>query len=200
MSKTKSIYNVDTENIITIKLDYRSSEQERILDCIKNYNSLFRSTYSFYQQVSDLKQSEVTRLQSSLNNIFLDKWFFNSAVFDVKSFKNKKKKDEKVIFGGTKNFFDRLKGKISKEEYQLKRLLPLYSVGETPQRGNRKFQIEDENTVIFKVSRKEHITLNLIGTSRKYRDYLLKSLTEKVHMVFPSSSVTVILSPSSVTV
>ena len=172
MSKTKSIYNEEIQNIITIKLDYKSNEQERILDCIKNYNSLFRSTYSFYEQVPDLKQSETTRLQSKLNNIFLDKWFFNSAVFDVKSFKNKKKKDEKVIFGGKKNFFDRLKGKISREEYQLKRLLPLYSVGEALQKGNRKFQIKDENTIIFKLSRKEHITLDLIGTSKKYRDYL----------------------------
>ena len=64
MNKTKSIYNEEIQNIITIKLDYRSPDTERILDCIKNYNSLFRSTYSFYQQVPDLKQSETTRLQS----------------------------------------------------------------------------------------------------------------------------------------
>lgn len=186
MSKTKNIYNVkEQENIITIKLDYKSSDTERILDCIKNYNSLFRSTYSFYQQVPDLKQAETTRLQSKLNNIFLDKWFFNSAVFDAKSFKNKKKKDEKVIFGGKKNFFDRLKGKISREEYQLKRLLPLYSVGEASKSGNRKFQIEDENTIIFKVSRKEHITLKLNGTSKRYRDYLNQLITLQINKSIP---------------
>ena len=78
MNKTKSIYNEEIQNIITIKLDYRSNQQERILECIRNYNSLFRSTYSFYQQVPDLKQSETTRLQSKLNNIFLDRWLFNS--------------------------------------------------------------------------------------------------------------------------
>lgn len=175
----------DQENIITIKLDYKSSDTERILDCIKNYNSLFRSTYSFYQQVPDLKQAETTKLQSKLNNIFLDKWFYNSAVFDVKSFKNKKKKDEKVIFGGKKNFFDRLKGKISREEYQLKRLLPLYSVGEASKNGNRKFQIEDENTIIFKVSRKEHITLKLNGTSKRYRDYLNQLITLQINQSIP---------------
>ena len=175
----------DQENIITIKLDYKSSDTERILDCIKNYNSLFRSTYSFYQQVPDLKQAETTRLQSKLNNIFLDKWFYNSAVFDVKSFKNKKKKDNKVIFGGKKNFFDRLKGKISREEYQLKRLLPLYSVGEASKNGNRKFQIEDENTIIFKVSRKEHITLKLNGTSKRYRDYLNQLITLQINKSIP---------------
>ena len=114
MNKTDNIYNEEIQNIITIKIDYKSNQQERILECIKNYNSLFRSTYSFYEQVPDLKQSETTRLQSKLNNIFLDKWFFNSAVFDVKIFKNKKKKDEKVIFGGKKNFFDRLEGKDRK--------------------------------------------------------------------------------------
>ncbi|HHI9584684.1 TPA: hypothetical protein ACQCWR_001599 [Campylobacter jejuni] len=185
MSKTKSIYNEEITNIITIKLDYRSSDTERILECIKNYNSLFRSTYSFYQQVPDLKQAETTRLQSKLNNIFLDKWFFNSAVFDVKSFKNKKKKDEKVIFGGKKNFFDRLKGKISREEYRLKRLLPLYSVGEASKSGNRKFQIKDENTIIFKVSRKEHFTLNLIGTSKRHRDYLNQLITLQINKSMP---------------
>ena len=185
MNKTDNIYNEEIQNIITIKLDYRSSDSERILECIKNYNSLFRSTYSFYQQVPDLRQSEVTRLQSKLNNIFLDKWFFNSAVFDVKSFKNKKKKDEKVIFGGKKNFYDRLEGKISKEEYQLKRLLPLYSVGEALAKGNRKFQIEDENTIIFKVSRKEHITLNLVEVSKKYRDYLNQLITLQINKSIP---------------
>ena len=185
MNKTSNIYNEEIENIITIKLDYRSPDSERILKCIKNYNSLLRSTYSFYEQVPDLKQSETTRLQSKLNNIFLDRWFFNSAVFDVKSFKNKKKKDEKVIFGGKKNFFDRLKGKISKEEYQLKRLLPLYSVGEASKYGNRKFQIEDENTVIFKVSRKEHITLNLVGTSKRYRDYLNQLILHQANCDIP---------------
>ena len=185
MSKTKSIYNEEIENIITIKLDYRSPDSERILDCIKNYNSLFRSTFSFYEQVPDLKQSETTRLQSKLNNIFLDKWFFNSAVFDVKSFKNKKKKDEKVIFGGKKNFFDRLRKKISKEEYQLKRLLPLYSVGEALKSGNRKFQIEDENTIIFKVSRKEHLTLNLNGASKRYRDYLNQLIILQINKSIP---------------
>ena len=61
MNKTDNIYNVkEQENIITIKLDYKSNQQERILECIKNYNSLFRSTYSFYRQVRDLKQSETT--------------------------------------------------------------------------------------------------------------------------------------------
>ena len=185
MSKTKSIYNEEIVNIITIKLDYRSPEQERILECIKNYNSLLRSTYSFYQQVPDLRHSQATRLQARLNNIFLDRRFFASAVFDVKSFKNKKKKDEKVIFGGKKNFFDRLEGKISREEYQLKRLLPLYSVGEALAKGNRKFQIEDENTIIFKLSKKEHITLNLVGVSKKYRDYLNQLITLQINKSIP---------------
>ena len=185
MNKTDNIYNEEIQNIRTIKIDYKSNQQERILECIKNYNSLFRSTYSFYQQVPDLKQSETTKLQSKLNNIFLDKWFFASAVYDVKSFKNKKKKDEKVIFGGKKNFFDRLEGKISKEEYQLKRLLPLYSVGEAPQKGNRKFQIEDENTINFKLSKKEHITLNLIGVSKRYRDYLNQLITLQINKSIP---------------
>ena len=49
-------------------------------------------------------------------------------------------------------------GSISKEEFELKRLSPLYSIGEETNlsvKCNRKFFIQDLNTIIFKPSRKE---------------------------------------------
>jgi hypothetical protein len=37
---------------------------------------------------------------------------------------------EKVIFGGKKLFFERFKNRITKEEFQIKKLLPLHVIGE----------------------------------------------------------------------
>ena len=64
-------------------------------------------------------------------------------------------KKPKLIFGGRKNFEDRCKGLISKEEFQKRRLSPIYSIGTCkPYKGNQKFEIkEDLETIIFKPER-----------------------------------------------
>ena len=158
-------------SIITMKIRYKVSSDDdkaRILEYIKNYNSVLRFTYNRVQDgVVSIK--ELTTLQNSMNNIFVDSWFKRSAIYEAKAYQK-----DKVIFGGKKLFFDRLKGKISKEEYRLKRLVPLYSIGEANFKGNRKFKIIDENTIIFKPNRAEHIELSLISQGNNYKNKLKK--------------------------
>lgn len=78
------------------------------------------------------------------------------------------------IFGGKNNFEKRINKSISKEKFNSKRLNPLYSIGEHHNNigGNRKFYIQDLNTVIFKPTRIEKINLNIKVNSKKYRRYL----------------------------
>ena len=76
-----------------------------------------------------------------MNNIFIDSHFKNSAIFDSKAL-IKRNGENKIIFGGKKLFLERANGKISKEEYEIQKLIPLCSIGESPQKGNRKFQIK----------------------------------------------------------
>ena len=158
-------------SIITLKLKYSTDENSktRILEYIKNYNNVLRFTYNRLHENKDLKTKEITVLQKSMNNIFVDSHFKNSAIFDSKTLLH----NDKVIFGGKKLFIDRCQDKITKEEFQLKKLRPLYSVGESDKKGNRKFSIVTENHIIFKPNKNEHFLLE-INPSKNYQKYLIQ--------------------------
>lgn len=158
-------------NIITLKIKYSTDEnsKSRILEYIKNYNNVLHFTYNRLHKNKDLKTKEITVLQKTMNNVFIDSHFKNSAIFDSKTLLH----NDKVIFGGKKLFIDRCQNKISKEEFQIKKLRPLYSVGESPQKGNRKFSIITENHIIFKPTREEHFLLE-INPSKNHQNYLIQ--------------------------
>ena len=160
-------------NIITLKIKYSTDEQSktRILEYIKNYNNVLHFTYNRLHENKDLKTKEITILQKIMNNIFVDSHFKNSAIFDSKTLLH----NDKVIFGGKKLFIDRCQNKISKEEFQIKKLRPIYSVGESPRKGNRKFSIVTENHIIFKPTIEEHFLLE-INPSKNYQKYLIQLL------------------------
>ena len=81
-----------------------------------------------------------------------------------------------IIFGGRKNYIRRCKGLISREEYLLNRLSNLCSLGESNQKGNRKFQInQDLHSIEFKNDRQHHYTLELKGIYGK-REKVLSRL------------------------
>ena len=158
-------------NQITLKIKYSTDEQSktRILEYIKNYNNVLRFTYNRLHENKDLKTKEITVLQKTMKNIFVDSHFKNSAIFDSKTLLH----NDKVIFGGKKLFIDRCQNKITKDEFQLKKLRPLYSVGESDKKGNRKFSIITENHIIFKPTKEEHFLLE-INPSRNYQKYLIQ--------------------------
>ena len=82
----------------------------------------------------------------------------------------------KVIFGGKTNFYNRCSLNISKGEFKLKRLNPLYSIGTAkPYKGNQKFRItESLDKVIFQPKCKEKYELTLIGVTKGYKKILSK--------------------------
>ena len=169
-------------SVITMKIRYKVSSDKdnaRILKYIENYNNVLRFTYNRVQE-GIISTKELTALQNSMNKIFVDSWFKHSAIYEAKTYQK-----DKVIFGGKKLFFDRLKGKISKEEYRLKKLLPLYSVGEANYKGNRKFKIIDENTIIFNPNRTEHIELNLVSQGNNYKNKLKKLIKYQNDKLIP---------------
>ena len=151
----------------TIKIPYRVNDIDynRIKEFIANYNNVLRFTYNrLFDSKFDLTTKEVTALQKSMNNIFIDSHFLNSAQYEAKQLKDR----DKVIFGGRYNFIQRCKGKISKEEFQDNKLVPIYSVGEACKNGNRKFQILSDNSILFKPNRKEHFILTLPKLRKNY--------------------------------
>ena len=152
------------DSIITLKFKYEAKENDLILSYIKNYNNVLRFTYNRLNEGIKSTKELIVK-QKEMNNVFIDSHFKNSSIFEAKTLLKK----DKVVFGGRKLFNERCKGKIDKEEFQRERLVPLCSVGEGNQKGNRKFQILNENEILFKPIKKEHIILKIENKSKNYK-------------------------------
>lgn len=161
-------------SIRTIKLPIQinNSDIEEIKNLIFSYNSVLRFTYNRYQENPRYSTKEITNFQHNMNNVHIDSHFLNSARYVAKSMSDK----PKVIFGGKSLFISRCQGKISKEEFQTKKLTPMCSIGEASKQANRKFQILDENHILFKPDKSHHYILTLPKLHRNYRQDILKLL------------------------
>ena len=158
-----------------LKLKYHADNKSLLIiqDYIRQYSSVQHFVYNRIQECKS--QKDIKQQIKLLNNVnLLDSWFIQCSFYDIP-------KVDKVIFGGKKNYFDRLKNNISKEQFKLKRLSAIYSIGEIVNKsvkGNRKFHIEqDLENIIFKPNRKLNINLQLIGLNK--RKQILSKLYQK---------------------
>ena len=158
-----------------LKIKYQTDKES--LDIIQDYMKQYSSVQHFvYNRIQEGKlQKDIKQQIKHLNNInLLDSWFVQCSFYDIP-------KNQKVIFGGKKNYFQRLKNNISKEEFKSKRLSPIYSIGEVINKsvkGNRKFHIEqDLENIIFKPNKLTKINLQLIGLNK--RKQILSKLYQK---------------------
>ena len=167
------------ENPITMKIKYSTDELSLgyIFHVREDFNKVLRFTYNRVVENPKYSTKELTAFQSKLNNIDGCKSHLkNSCIYKSKEIYNQNKDDnpQKVIFGGRKNFINRCKLNISNEEFVEKRTLPIYSVGESNQHGNRLFKIVDNHTIIFKPDKQHHIQLNLENVGKNREKTLLK--------------------------
>ena len=158
-----------------LKIKYQTDDQSLhiIRDYIRQYSSVQHFVYNRVQEGKS--QKDIKQQIKTLNNIYLlDSWFIQCSFYDIP-------KADKVIFGGKKNYFQRLKNNISKEQFKLKRLSPIYSIGEVVNKsvkGNRKFHIEqDLENISFKPNKLIKINLQLIGLNK--RKQFLSKLYQK---------------------
>lgn len=158
----------------TIKINYRTSEENKniILKYMKNQNNVIKFIYNRLLEDNKLTQKQLTSLSNSMNNIFVDSWFKQSAIYKAKDLLET---NDKVIFGGKKLFHDRIKNKINKEEFQIKKLMPIYLIGESNRKGNRKFdfRIIEQNLIIFKLNFETKINLQLPKLRKNFRKELI---------------------------
>lgn len=84
----------------TILLPYQTNEKFKdiILSFIKNQNNIIRFLYNRLQENKELSQKELTNLSKFMNNIFVDSWFKQSAIYKAKELSSK----ENIIFGSKK--------------------------------------------------------------------------------------------------
>jgi len=158
----------------TIKLPYSTSKdsKDNVLRYMKNQNNVCRFMYNRLQDNKKLTQIELTNLSNSMNNIFIDTWFKQCAIYKAKQLNDQ----DEIIFGGRKLFLERNSKKISREEFQIKKLLPLYVIGEAGRYGNRKFNFDfiENNKLVFKPDVKTKIDIQLPKLRKNYRKILYK--------------------------
>lgn len=169
----------------TISLPYYCSEDDMnfIKDEVRKSSNMVR--YAYNRFLEGKSEKDIRALAHHLNNIPFDSWFIQCAIKKA-DYLNKTSK-EKVIFGGKFNFFQRLQKRLSKEEFQQKRLMAVYSQGEKLNKGNRKFVFDMvNNQIIFKFSVKKKICLKLPNLHKNYLSELigLQALTENKQIAF----------------
>lgn len=194
--------------MITIKLPYTSSnEMKKLLFlCRKQYSSVLRWAFNRYED--GMTQKNIRQLSKTLKNIdLLDSWYIQCAIMEAETlYKSKIARNytSKLIFGGKINFHKRNTNKISKEEFQRKRLSKFTIYGESLAYGNRKFNLRiiEENKLIWKYKkgivfdihlpklRKNYKNLlcNLqLNTEKKLQPYMISFNDEYVYFTFEES-------------
>lgn len=148
--------------MITIKL--KLTKQIDITNYQKQFTTI--RNYAFNRLVEGKTPNQIENLvKTKLNNInLMDVSFQKEAVNEARTFIKKNQKT--VIFGGKKNWEKYNNKKITKEEYQNKKLSSIIVRGETGI-GNRKFELDTKNNqVIFKPSRNVKVYCKYEKTKR----------------------------------
>lgn len=174
-------------NLKTISLPYTCSEDDRnfIKDEIRKSSNMIR--YAFNRYKDNKSEKDIRLLSKSLSNVPLDSWFIQCAIKKASYLFLTNK--EKIIFGGKFSFYQRLKHKLDKDIFKENRLLGIYSQGEMPKGGNRKFKLDiADNQIIFKFSKTKHINLQLPKLRKNYL-YELINLEEQCKQKLSNFSV-----------
>ena len=161
--------------MITLKIKYTTTEDglNLIEEYRKQYSSVLR--YAYNRRFEDINELNTEHQINSLNNIPLIKSYLKRCAVKNATQLLKENNKKQIIFGGKKNFIDRCKGKITKDEFLNKRLSKLYIIGEANYHGNRFIVInEDLESFTFKPTNKNKIILTINGRYKRYKSILNK--------------------------
>ena len=183
----------------TLKIKYSledPSQKDIILSYMKAYSSCLHYMFNRIKD-SSLNELSCRKLYQSnqIHNIdILSSWFVQSSIREaIQLCKSLESRDsQSLVFGGKNLFKKRCQHKISKEEFQLKRLSPLYSIGTSGKsctmKGNHKFYLkQDLSSVLFKPERNLHIELRLPNLKSNYKKILSKLFILQERKAIPIS-------------
>lgn len=144
----------------TIKLKIKN--EINLTKELKEFNSMVR--YSFNRFQEGLKEKEV---RSKVNFLFENNCWFKQCAIKIGQQLFKKHKDKRIIFGGKFLLKQYMKKLITKEEYSLKKLLPINIQGEACKKGNRLFNFDLVNSKLtLKLSKKNHQEIEFYKPSK----------------------------------
>ena len=185
----------------TLKIKYSledPSQKDIILSYMKAYSSCLHYMFNRIKD-SSLNELSCRKLYQSnqIHNIdILSSWFVQSSIREaIQLCKSLETRDSNsLIFGGKKLFEKRCNHQISKEEFKLKRLSPLYSIGVSGKtctnRGNPKFQLyQDLSYVKFiqGLGKNDFIKLCFPNLKSNYKKILSKLFILQERKTIPIS-------------
>ena len=128
---------------------------------LRTYNSVVHFAYNRFHDDISVKEKDV---RSQVNQIFkgkLNSWLLQCAIKEGKSIQERNN-SKKVIFGGKSLYKRYLRKLINKDEFDKQRQFPISSQGEMLRKGNRMFDFHfDNQSLVFKISKKKHIDIQL---------------------------------------
>jgi len=148
-------------------------DYDAIADIQRVYSSAVRSAFQFSKSTKEIDVRADLRPKFSE----LGSWLLQCAVQQGRSIR-KRFPDQEIVFGGKKNFTDRTRNRITRDEYRANRLIPMPIQGEAPQKSNRLFEFDLANqTIVFKPKSGIRINIKLkgIGTNRQQDLYWLQT-------------------------
>ena len=161
--------------MITLKIKYKTTEDglNLIEEYRKQYSSVLR--YAYNRRYEGVNEKDTEHQISSLSNISIIKSYLKRCAVKNATQLIKDRDEKQLIFGGKRNFIDRCKGKITKDEFLDKRLSKLFIIGEANQHGNRMVVINNNlESFTFKPTIKDKIILNIDGRYKRYKSILNK--------------------------
>ena len=183
----------------TLKIKYSLndlSDRDIILSYMKAYSSCLHYMFNRVKD-SSLNELSCRKLYQThqINNIdILSSWFVQSSIREAISLCSslESRKSGTLIFGGRALFRKRAKGQISKEDFRVKKLSPIYSIGTSGKtcvsKGNVKFYLnQDLKSVLFKPSRNVHIDLILPNLKPNYKKILSRLFILQERKAIPIS-------------
>lgn len=151
--------------MITLKIRYNTNSENKSL--IKEYQRQYTICYKVIAKYisKGLTNKEIKEKLLSYKNIDLilkNSWFLNCLFFDVKCLKKKNVCFNKSLLQ------KRIKCLITKEEFRRHKYFKLCSNGEKDKKCNRFFKLNEDLTILFKPTAKNHMILQLqsIGKNR----------------------------------
>ena len=160
--------------MLTLKIRYNMIDDFDIETYQHQYSSCLHFVYNRIYDNPTISEIELRKQYDNIRNRdLISKWMFQCCIKEAKQIYDSNK-ENKVIFGGKKNFFQRLKSNISKQEYKTNRLSPIYSIGEESKLGNRLFRLQNDMSIIFQPNRNQHYKIQLVGIGKNRLRYLSK--------------------------
>jgi hypothetical protein len=148
--------------VITVKLKYNTDDNS--LSMIKAYMEHYSKCVRFmYNRICDnpsISEKDLRELSHNINNIgLLNAYQIQCCIKEAKQLYSTN--GSGIVFGGRKNFIRRCKCRITKDEWNQKKLSSFCVLGEAPQKGNRNFRIDTTNSrIIFQPNKNLHINLS----------------------------------------